>query len=113
MRRVSGAMRVAALRRRRKDGGRRLPCGCAPQREAAWEAAALRLRTTATALRLGTRAEGALHGARSYRCAKVVDEKSMRDHVACAKTRTRDVWVVCSLSESFFLRFDEPILGGQ
>ena len=109
MRRVSGAMRVAALRRRRKDGGRRLPCGCAPQREAA----ALRLRTTATALRLGTRAEGALHGARSYRCAKVVDEKSMRDHVACAKTRTRDVWVVCSLSESFFLRFDEPILGGQ
>ena len=71
----------------------------------------MRLRTTATALRLGTRAEGALHGARSYRCAKVVDEKSMRDHVACAKTRTRDVWVVCSLSESFFLRFDEPILG--
>ena len=44
------------------------------------EAAALRLRTTATAVRLGTRAEGALHGERSYRCAKVVDERSMRDH---------------------------------
>ena len=33
------------------------------------------------------------------------------DHVACAKNSDTDVWVVCSLSESFFLRFDEPILG--
>ena len=33
------------------------------------------------------------------------------DHVACAKNSDTDVWVVCSLSESFFLNFDEPILG--
>ena len=49
----------------------------------------MRLRTTATAVRLGTRAEGALHEARAYRCAKVVDEKSIPNHVACSKTETR------------------------
>ena len=79
-------------------------CGCAPQREAA----ALRLRTTATAVRLGTRAEGALHGERSYRCAKVVDERSMRDHhVACSKNSDGRLLLCaesfsCSLSEVLF-----------
>ena len=101
-------MRVAALRRRRNDGGRRLPCGCAPQREAA----ALRLRTTATALRLGTRAEGALHGARSYRCAKVVDEKSMRDHVACAKNSdTATSGLFARFPKAFFCVLTNPFWG--
>ena len=85
-------------------------CGCAPQREAA----ALRLRTTATAVRLGTRAEGALHGERSYRCAKVVDERSMRDQLTimspAPKTRMADFF---SVRNRFLARFPKSFLTKQ
>ena len=52
---------------------------------AALEAAALEV----AALEVAALEAAALPAAALHRCAKVVDEKSIRDHVACSKTKPR------------------------